>query len=275
MAVAASLTLAAPADALRRLHVDALSMRADRNHVAIGEVFHLAIRARLREDVAALDELVVPDVGTLQLEGDERHVTRSPAGTDVVETLTLEATARGRYTIRGAYVDAIDARTGKPTRFSADAVTIVVDNPGLASAVTAGQIVRALLIAGPLVLVVLGAIVGLMTLARARRRREAPAVEAIPVVPVAPARTARDEVAEALRAFRRTPETAALLRLRAALFAAAGAKPGATLRDAVRSGADERLRPALIAAERAAFGPASGRDAAAAALARAAEAWLS
>jgi hypothetical protein len=47
------------------------------------------------------------------------------------------------------------------------------------------------------------------------------------------------------------------------------------LRDALRAGADERLRAALIAAERTAFGPAHAREAAAVALVRTTEAWLS
>jgi hypothetical protein len=277
MAAAAMLALAAPADALRRLHVDALAMRVDRNHVAIGQVFHLAIRARLRERVAALDELVIPDVGALQLEGDERHVTHSPAGTDIVETLTLEATASGRYTLRGAYVDAIDARTGKPTRFSADPVTIVVDNPGGLNYAGPAAIWRALLGVVLALLAIVVAAAVLLALVKARRARERPVVTVSgPIVAAAPApRTPRDEVAEALGAFRRTPETPALLRLRAALFAAAGAKAGATLRDALRAGADERLRVALIAAERTAFGPAYVREAAAAELVRATEVWLS
>jgi hypothetical protein len=265
------LALAAPADALRRLHVEALGMRVDRSRVAVGQVFHLAIHVRVRESIAALDELVVPDVGGLQLEGDERHVTRSSAGTDIVETLTLEATAAGRYTLRGAYVDAIDARNGKPTRFSADAVTIVVGQPGYSYESAALLVSRTVLLV--VVLAALGAVAVLIVRARTRRRR-APAEPVVTVAAaVPPPRTARDAVAEALREFRREPEPPALLRLRAALFAAAGAKAGATLRDALRA-ADARLRPALIAAERAAFGPATARADAAAELVRATEAWL-
>jgi hypothetical protein len=266
------LALAAPADALRRLHVDALGMRADRNNVAVGQVFHLAIHVRVRESIAALDELVVPDVGGLQLEGDERHVTRTSAGTDIVETLTLEATAAGRYTLRGAYVDAIDARNGKPTRFSADPITIVVGQPGYSYEGAARLVWRAFL--AVVVLAALGGATVLIIRARARRQRAAPAEPfATVVAPPPPVRTPRDAVAEALREFRRAPEPPALLRLRAALFAAAGAHAGATLRDALRS-ADGRLRAALVTAERAVFGPATARADAAAELVRATEAWL-
>src|SRR6202011_5562540 len=147
-ALTALLTVPASAASLRTLHVEALSMRADRSHVAVGEVFHLAIHIRVRENVAALDELVVPDVGTMKLEGDERNVTSSPAGTDVVETLTLEPTVAGAFTLKGAYLDAIDARTHKPSRFSANPVRIVVGAPAPAVAPVVDAIWRVVLIVG-------------------------------------------------------------------------------------------------------------------------------
>ena len=92
LGLAIVLTLITPptvwAQGLRRLHVDALSMHADRTAVHVHEVFHLAIHTHVRERVSALDEIVVPDVGTMQLEGDERRVTQGANGTDVIETLT-------------------------------------------------------------------------------------------------------------------------------------------------------------------------------------------
>lgn len=263
----------APALALRPLHVDALSMRADRTQVQIGEVFHLAIHARVKEPVAALDELVVPDVGTMQLLGDERHVTTSAAGTDVVETLTLEPKQSGAFTFNGAYLDAIDARSGKPSRFSANAVRVVVARPD--GALWSTWIVRAqiaaIALAGTGLLVVVAL---LLTLRRARRRP----VAAPPSEPVAGppprGRTARDEVADALHLYRTAPANASLTRLRGALFAAAGAAPGATLRDALAATPDAGLRRPLIAAERTAFAPAAARDASSAELVDATEEWL-
>jgi len=260
---------AVPAQALRALHVDALSMRADRTHVRVGQVFHLAIHAHVREPVSALDELVVPDVGTMQQLGDERQATTSSAGTAVVGTLPLEPTQAGTFTFAGAYLDAVDARTGKPSRFSSNPVRVVVDKPdALAgdvwSAVTKLIAWTALGALGALA--VLGVLIGLVL---RRPRRAAPAA---PVV--AAPRTARDEVADALRAYRTAPANGSLTRLRAALFAAAGASEGATLRDALSATPDRALREALVAAERAAFGPAHARDAASSDLIGSTEGWL-
>ncbi|HEV2737841.1 MAG TPA: hypothetical protein VGU66_04595 [Candidatus Elarobacter sp.] len=277
LAAAALLTATAGAASLRTLHVDALSMRADRVHVAVGEVFHLAIHVRVRENVAALDELVVPDVGTMKLEGDERNVTSSPAGTDVVETLTLEPTVAGAFTFKGAYLDAIDARTRKPSRFSANPVRIVVDAPAPVSVAGVDAAWRLVLLAG-LVAGGLALIGGGLVLVVALRRRAQPVVPVVAPVPPAPApppRTPRTDVEDALRAYRTAPGQAALTRLRGALFVAAGTNAGATLRDALAATSDGALRAALIAAERTAFGPAHERDAASAELVAATESWLS
>lgn len=279
VATLALLTAPARAASLRTLHVDALSMRADRAHVAVGEVFHLAIHVRVRENVAALDELVVPDVGTMKLEGDERHVSSSPAGTDVVETLTLEPTAAGAFTFKGAYLDAIDARTRKPSRFTANAVRVVVGAPATDPFSVFGPIWRfivGVMLAGSAVLVALAL---LITVVRMRRRRK-PVVApvTVPVAPPAPPpRTPRDEVADALRAYRTAPANGSLTRLRGALFVAAGSNAGATLRDAlaVAAASDRALRSALMAAERTAFGPAHERDTSSDELIGVADAWLS
>jgi hypothetical protein len=278
LAFAALLTSSAHAASLRTLHVDALSMRADRTHVAVGEVFHLAIHARVRENVAALDELVVPDVGTMKLEGDERNVASSPAGTDVVETLTLEATAAGAFTFKGAYLDAVDARTRKPSRFSANTVRVVVVG-GAAPAVPSPYVETARFMIGIMLVgsAVLAVVAVLVTVVRTRRRRPPAVVPAAPVAaaPPSPPRLPRDDVADALRAYRTAPANASLARLRGALFVAAGTNAGATLRDALAATRDHELRPALVAAERTAFGPAHERDASSAELVAATEAWLS
>ena len=119
-------------------------------------------------------------------------------------------------------------------------------------------------------LAVLGVLIGLVL---RRPRREAPAAPVVGAPPPAP-RTVRDEVADALRAYRTAPANGSLTRLRAALFAAAGASEGATLRDALSATPDRALREALVAAERAAFGPAHARDAASSDLIGSTEGWL-
>jgi hypothetical protein len=261
---------------LPRLHVDALSMRADRTQVQVGETFHLAIHAHVREPVTRLDELVIPDVGTMQLLGDERNVSTSPSGADVVETLTLEPTQAGTFTFAGAYLDAIDARTGKPSRFSSNPVRVVVVAPAprLGEAVwSAVQLLLTLLLWA----LVAAAAIAAVVLAVRFRRRPRPVVDvAAPVAPAAPPppRSPRDAVADALRAYRASPANGSLLHLRGALFAAAGASEGATLRDALAQTDDAALREALVAAEHAAFGPSHAREASSEALIRTTEGWL-
>lgn len=282
LALAAALTalwlpVQAQAQGLRSLHVVALSMRADKTRVAVGETFHLAIHVRVHERVAALDELEVPDVGTMHLLGDERHAFAAPNGTDIVETLTLEPATPGAYTFPAAYFDAIDANTKKPSRFAANPVRVVVTAPVV-------QILSPRVIAYPLLAIALVALGTLLTalalvalVVFMLRRDRKPVVSAPPPpppIPAAPPRTPRDEVADAVRAYRSAPADGALRRLRAALFTAAGVPPGATLRDALANTRDGALRPALSAAEHAAFGPAHARDDASRELLDATETWL-
>ncbi len=250
---------------LRVLDVEALGMRADRSQVRVGEMFHLVIHVRVRENVSALDELVVPDVGTMQLLGDERRTTHGAGGTDVVETLTLEPTAGGRYTFAPAHLDAIDPRALRPKRFSADrAITVVVTAPAPAAGGDGWDIGRSL--ATLVVMFVVMVAVALALLGRIRAKG--------PAAPPPPSlSTPRERVAAELRAYRRSPGSTTLERLRAALFGAAGAAAGATLRDALRNG-DPALHDALRAAEGATFGPTEAREVASRELIDATEAWL-
>ncbi len=265
---------------LRVLHVEALDMRADQSQVRVGEMFRVVIRVHVRENVSALDELIVPDVGTMQLFGDERRTTHGAGGTDVVETLTLEPTAGGRYTFAPAYLDAIDPRDLRPKRFSADrAITVVVTVPTPAARVDGWDVGRSL--ATLVVVLVVIVTVALALLGRIRARPEGSLVVDVILClskgPAAPPplslSTPRESVSEALRAYRRSPSSIMLEKLRAALFGAAGAAPGATLRDALRSG-DPALHDALHAAEGAAFAPKDAREVASRELVDATEAWL-
>ncbi|HTW83451.1 MAG TPA: hypothetical protein VMD91_05205 [Candidatus Sulfotelmatobacter sp.] len=264
----------------RTLHVDALSMVADRTRVPVGQVFHIAIHVHVRENVSNLDELVIPDLGRMEPLGDERTVSHARGGTDVVETLTLAPVQPGTFAFLPAYLDAIDARTGRPSRFSSRAVrvTVIAARPALgASVVDAG--VRPLLLrvvqwAVGMILALI-ALIAVLRIERARRRAVVVAAAPVVVAPPEPVRTPRDEVAAALRRYRTSPANGVLLELRAALFAAAGVPAGATLRDALAAATDPSLRAALNAAEQAAFGPAALRDVASAELIGATERWLS
>jgi hypothetical protein len=275
------------AQAMRTLHVSALSMRADRTHLRVGDVFHLVIQARVRENIATLDELVVPDVVAMQLLGDERRAAHDAGGTDIIETLTLEATMRGRYTFAPAHLDVIDPHELRPKRFSADrAVTVVVAGPPLMVRVDGWALGRSLATLLAALVAFAGVTLALMGRVRARRERTLVADVTLcfskgPPSRAAPSRappersTPRERVAEALRVYRRLPAAPALEKLRAALFGAAGAPPHATARDAlVALGRNDALRDALLAAERTAFGPFEGRDEASRELVERTEVWL-
>ena len=249
-------------------------MHPDRTRVKIGEAFHLAIHVHVRERVSALDELVVPDVGTLRILGDERAVKPGPAGTDVTETLTLEASAPGVYVLAPAYFDAIDARTKKPSRFSADRpVRVVVDDASLPA--SGPGALRTILVA----LLVAGAAIAAFAAGALIRRRKPrvpvqPEPAPFPAAAPPPVTGPRERVRATLQLVQTSPSSAALRALRTALVVAAGAPEGATLRDALAATADPALRAALLVSERAVFGPEMQRAGATAALCDAAEAWL-
>lgn len=267
---------------LRLLHVETLGMRADRSRVRVGEMFRLVIHVRVRENVSSLGELIVPDLGTMQLLRDERRTTHRAGGTDVVETLVLEPTARGHHTFAPAYLEAIDPRALRPKRFSADraiSVDVTESEPAAGDAWDLGRSLTTLAMESLVVLTVALALLG-----RIRARRERSLVAGVtlclwtgPAVSLPPSlsapRVQGDPVAEALRAYCHSPGSMTLERLRAALFGAACAAPGATLRDALGSG-DPALHDALRAAEGAAFAPIEARAAASRELIGATEAWL-
>jgi hypothetical protein len=274
-------SVAASAQGYRRLHINALSMRTDHRSVQVGQVFHVAIHVHVTETVTNLDELVVPDVGTLEPMGDERAVSHANGGTDVVETLTLAAAQPGVVTLRPAYLDAIEPRSGKALRFSSNPLRIVVlaarapdlgdPLPGIEHAF----LVLVAVVAG--VVVVLIAAVVVVRLVHGRRRAAVVIAAPVPVAPPpppAPTRSPREDVEAALRRYRTAPANGALRVLRAALFVAAGAAPGGTLRDALDETSNGALRRALTAAEGAAFGPEAMRDAASTDLIAATERWL-
>lgn len=245
-------------------------MRADRTAVPIGADVHLTIHARVRERVAALDELIVPEVGTMHLLGDERRVRQGPGFTDIDETLTLEPVEAGTTLIPGAYLDAVDGRTGKPTRFTTNGVRITV---AAAAGQGDGMLRRVAFVLLGLLLATMGIVLAARTLQRRSPQARAVAAARDPL-PAVPALSPREAVREAFATYRRAPSRAALGRLRAALFAAAGTRPGCTARDAATATADAQLIVALREAEAAMFAAPGARAVAADELIETLEGWL-
>ena len=103
------------------------AMRADRTQVRAGESFHLhEIELRTDEPATNCNNVTLPDFFGFDSLGDERRAYTGARGTQCTEVATLSPTAPGERTIAPATLDAIDATTGRPSRFSTNTVTIHV-----------------------------------------------------------------------------------------------------------------------------------------------------
>ena len=253
-----------------RLHVSALSQRADRTAVEPGGVFHLTIHVRLTQRRDRIDELILGTFTNCEIISNETIRTALPAGTDFVERLAVQTLGPGVATISPAYIDAIDPALGKPMRFSSNAVRVSV-NGGPASAGVLDDLADKARRLGLAILIVLGlgAAAFVVFVLFVRRRRRAPAATAAPMLSVAeapppPATAPVLGLGAAANVYARERSQAALLNVRGILFQTAGVPAGATLVDALHAlGAREPdVRTALLAAEVAAFGPAAERVAA-------------
>jgi hypothetical protein len=256
----AELAAFASAQTYETLHVRRFTMSVDRTTVEVGEPFHLSIAAHVDEPVTQLDNLTLPDLSGFDSLGDERRCVATSAGSDCVETLTLAATVAGVRTIAGATLDAIDARTGKPSRFTSDPVTVTVTGTafldplrGLVSGLLFAA-VRAFLI---VIFVAAFAFAVVWSISMWRKPAPRPRVAVSPRVPPAAPAPPPDPNA-ALRALAdalaHEPTRANALRLRQAMRATMDARDDETFGDLARRGAAEPPRlAALGAVERAAF----------------------
>ncbi len=250
------------------LHVLALSQRADRASVAPNDTFVLTVHVKVAQRRERLDELILGTFENCEIISNETVRTPAPDGTDFTERLTLQALAPGEATISAAYIDAFDPALGKPMRFSSNATRVHVTGTaplqrGLQAA--GGFAVRLLFAAA----IGVGFVAAIFVLGAVfvRRRKQRPPIPRPPApmrsVTIVPAtQVPADRRLElATQTYRQTRTAAALDDIRSALFELAGVKRGATLVDALRAlGDGERvLRLAILAAERAMFGPAAER----------------
>lgn len=246
----------ARAQSLASLHVRSFTMAIDRTNLRVGERLHLTISAHVDERVLELDNVTLPDLSGFDTIGDERRCAASTRGSDCTETLTLEPTVAGDRTIAATIMDAIDARNGKPSRFSTNTVALRVAPapPHLPTWLwpVLWSIVLAIL---PLVLVVLAAWALIWGFGRGKRATARASIVVSPPAPaifVDPADHIRGLVAELAR----DPSRKRALAVRAALRALVGARADETLADLTRRrDMTERVRvlEALRAIERASF----------------------
>jgi len=176
-------------------------------------------------------------------------------GTDYVETLTVTGLQPGIGHLTPAHLDAIDARTGRPSRFSSNELTIRIEPEGTLAHRTDWRPLawRAVLMAAGIVagLALLIALIRMRYVRAREPARNAPPV-AILALPRFEPRPALERALAGLRS-RRTRDEAFATRF--ALRAFAGARNDETL-DLLLvrlDGSVPALRAALRLAERAAF----------------------
>jgi hypothetical protein len=245
----------AQAQQYQRLHVRSFTLSSDIARPNLEQPFHVTLAIHVSENVPHLENVFLPTFFGAEELGDEQQTTRGSRGTTYRETLTLVAHERGDLSISPAYLDAIDARDGKPKRFISNGLTLAVGG-GAVSAVW--STLRAIVIVLIDVLLIAAALFVLAVLFWRRRRTavvvQPPAPLAVEPPPVA-AQQPRHEVAEALAQLRERRDRASVLNLRAALWHEAGASTGETLSDVLRRprAGDANLRRLLMVVERAAF----------------------
>lgn len=240
----------------QRLHVRSFTLRSDTSNPQLEQPFHVSVTIRVAERVARLENVYLPTFFGAEELGDEQQISSGHDGTTYRETLTLVAHARGMLTISSAYLDAIDARDGKPKRFISNSLRIPVGG-GPVNAVW--DTLRAVAFVVMDVLIVGAAVFVVAVIFWRRRARPSPVPPPAPPPPPLPEiqelpDPAR-ELASAFALLRQRRDRAAVLVLRNALWHAAGASSGETLSDVLRRppATDEHLRRLLMIVERAAF----------------------
>lgn len=237
----------------------AFELSGEPTAVKIGDPVRLTLRIRLDEKVQALDRVTLPNLGGFDSYGDERHCVPAGRGSECTELLTVRATAAGTYTLGPAIFEAIDASTGKPSRFESNALSVTVEP----RAVTYGSHLPLYVGLAIFIAVVLGA------LALALRKRSGPPVGTVRRIepeiveePAPPSPVTSPELDDEARwrtivaNLAARPTRARVLIVRSALRTRLGAREDETFGDLMAryaASCDVELLDALRAVERAAF----------------------
>ena len=260
LALIAASIVSASAQSLQRLTVTQLTLAADTSTPQIEVPFHLIVTAHVRERISELDNLDLPILAELELLGDEHTMVAERGGSTYRETITVVAHHSGAITIAPVTLDAVDARTGKPTRFSSNTLTLHVAGPAAAVATTvdawqAVQSVFAVLFRALLWVLGIGVVLFVFAALIRRRPVKAPA----PVVTLAPPKPVivdpKARLREALAVMRSDRTRAGAMRARSIVRRMVGATDAETLADVLRRplATDRDMRDLLRALERAGF----------------------
>jgi hypothetical protein len=253
LALLALLGQSAQAQQLARLHVLSFTLTTDTPRPKVEVPFNVTLTIRLRENVTgSLDNVILPAFSSAEELGDERVLSSGPGGTVYRETLRLVAHASGPLIIGSAYLDAIDARDGKPKRFISNDLRLQVEGPALDVWGPVRAIFRAL-IELVLIAAAIFVIVSVFRPRRGKRVESPPSLATVPepVKPPSPEDILRDRMEE-LRVRR---DRGSVLRLRSAVWNMLGAHDGETLGDVLRrpQAHETRRYKLLLVVERAAF----------------------
>lgn len=261
IALALLCTATGSAEQLQRLAVQRFAMSADVARPEVEVPFHIVVTVHVREKVPQLANLVLPILGDLELQGDERAVVSDSGGTTYRENIAVIATHTGEIALAPATLDAIDARDGKAKRYFSNPLRLSVAGGALETVTPAESWLRAAasalaLLFGAVVFITLLLVVVLIAIARGKPRASKPA-QAEPVtleVPM-PARTPRDDLRDAATSLRAERTRAVALDVRKLVRQMVGANDVETLDDVLRRPAsqDPTMRDLLRALERAAF----------------------
>ncbi|HET6894421.1 MAG TPA: hypothetical protein VFH72_03465 [Candidatus Baltobacteraceae bacterium] len=238
----------------QRLHVRSFTLSSDTSAPQLEQPFHVTLTIRVAENVSQLRNVFLPTFFGAEELGDVQQIVHGTGGTTYRETLTLVAHARGMLTVTSAYLDAIDARDGKAKRFISNSLRLPVGGGPISSV---WGILRVLVLLAIYIVLIAAALFVLWAIFR--RRRAVPAAPPAPMFAPEPPQTSpqppRDEIGDALRALRERRDRASVIRLRAALWHAAGASSGETLSDVLARPVahGENLRRLLMTVERATF----------------------
>lgn len=251
------------AQALERLHVRSIVLSVQPARAKVGDTLRFVLRVHLDERVRELDNVTLPDLTGFDVLGDERRCVPARRGTDCTEILSLSPNAPGTTTIGPAVLDAKDAATGRPMRYSSNAVRVTIEGSAPsplaanAAASSAGEAWNLLLVA----IVGFGVALAALILLAWFARRKPPAVPAPPMLrppppPLTPVLAGDARWRLLIQDLRAHPTRDRVLIVREVLRQWVGARAEETLADldARNAGSNQRTAmDALHSIERAAF----------------------
>jgi hypothetical protein len=256
--IAATLIPAAlAAQNLPRVHVSALSLRADHDRVMSGESFHVTVHVRLTGDVGQPGLLNLPSIGNARVEGNETQRRIEHDSADIQTVLTLSVPTPGTFDLAPAYVDAWDPTLHRAVRFSSNALSIAViaapQDPVRATPATWTPLALAITVVAVLV-----AAAGIKVWAT--RKMPARALRAQIPMPAPTAAPLEANLERALARLIRSADDATLRFVQVALFAELAIPPDTTLADARRFDMSELERQVLTELELARFADTVERE---------------